>query len=152
MNLLKPFAKQTKVIKMESIEDLYDENPLDMKISEHIEPSENTQKHKFEGQYTNRKFFEADDLGDILPDIYENPNALPILKELYLNSAVLQSQYSSFNDMYNALAKADEHYQDPFEYDKYCQIINELSDSYTDSPFDLAKFKKIFKDISIKND
>lgn len=152
MNLLKLFVKQIKVINMESIEDLYDENPLDMKISEHIEPRENTQKHKFEGQYTNQKFFETDDLGDILPDIYENPDALPILKELYLNSAALQSQYSSFNAMYNALAKADEHCRDPFEYDKYCQIINELSDSYTDSPFDLAKFKKIFKDISIKND
>lgn len=137
---------------MQSIEDLYDENPLDMKISEHIKPTNNHQDYKFEGEYITGEFFNSDDLGDLIPDIYQNKNALPLLKTLYLNSTVLQSQYSSFNSMYKALRDSDTKEFDPVKYDKYCQIINELSDSYTDNPFDLTKFKKIFRFISIKDD
>lgn len=137
---------------MQSIEDLYDENPLDMKISEHIKPQENHQKYKFEGEYVTGEFFNSDDLGDLIPDIYQNKYALPLLKLLYLNSTALQSQYSSFNAMYQTLCQSDTKDFDPAKYDKYCQIINELSDSYTDSPFDLARFNKIFRFISIKDD
>lgn len=137
---------------MQSIEDLYDENPLDMKISEHIKLQKNHQDYKFEGEYTTGELFNSNDLGDLIPDIYQNKNALPLLKALYLNSTILQSQYSSFNSMYKTLCDSETKNFDPAKYDKYCQIINELSDSYTDNPFDLAKFKKIFRFISMKDD
>ena len=54
--------------------------------------------------------------------------------------------------MHQTLCQSDTKDFDPAKYDKYCQIINELSDSYTDSPFDLARFNKIFRFISIKDD
>lgn len=132
---------------------LYDENELDEKISEHAPSYNNHQRYFIEGQFAfNNKYFHGNDLGDILPDFYTNIEAQPILRELYMNSTQLCSQYSSFSAMLQALEYADSANADPEQYDKYCQIINELSDSYKDSPFDLSQFKKIFKEVSIKNE
>lgn len=132
---------------------LYDENELDEKISEHISSYDNHQKYFIEGQFAfNNEYFHGNDLGDILPDFYTHIEAQPILRELYINSTQLCSQYSSFSAMLQALEYADGANADPEEYNKYCQIVNELSDSYKDSPFDLSQFKKIFKEVSIKNE
>lgn len=129
----------------------YDENPLDEKISEHAQESSSKnidQMYTFDGYDEDGQHIRENEFGDVLADIYYKQDAKPFLRDLY-NDSNLVEEYHSFDKMLDQLMYAGLNYHDDKEYDLYCDILNKLSDAYTDLKPDLNSYK-IFKDMTIK--